>query len=75
MIPETSITGKRAVREMTTLLARRGKPGAIVSDNGTEFTSATVLGFAQAAMVDWRDIAPDKPTQNAFAESPTQKSR
>jgi transposase InsO family protein len=68
-IPDASITGKRVVREMTALTARRGKPGVIVSDNGTESTSAAVLGFAQAAKVDWRYIAPGKPTQNAFAES------
>lgn len=68
-IPDTSITGKRVAREMTALIARRGKPGTIVSDNGTEFTSAAVLGFAQAAKLDWRHIAPGKPTQNAFAES------
>lgn len=54
---------------MTALIARRGKPGAIVSDNGSEFTSTAVLGFAQAAKIDWRHIAPGKPTQNAFAES------
>ena len=44
-------------------------PGVIVSDNGTEFTSSAVLAFTQAAKLDWRYIAPGKPTQNAFAES------
>ena len=42
-VPETSLSGKRVVREMSALIARRGKPGAIVSDNGTEFTSTAVL--------------------------------
>ncbi len=36
---------------------------------GTEFTSSAVLAFTQAAGLDWRYIAPGKPTQNAFAES------
>jgi putative transposase len=36
---------------------------------GTEFTASAVLAFAQAAGLDWRHIAPGKPTQNAFAES------
>ena len=36
---------------------------------GTEFTSAAVLAFTQAAKLDWRYIAPGKPTENAFAES------
>ena len=68
-VPDTSLSGKRVVREMDALIARRGRPGAIVSDNGTEFTSSAVLAFTQAAKLDWRYIAPGKPTQNAFAES------
>ena len=34
-VPDTSISGKRVVRELTELIAVRGKPGMIVSDNGT----------------------------------------
>ena len=68
-VPDTSLSGKRVVREMNALIARRGRPGAIVSDNGTEFTSSAVLAFTQAAKLDWHYIAPGKPTQNAFAES------
>ena len=69
-IPDTSLSGKRVVREMSALIARRGRPDTIVSDNGTEFTSSAVLAFTQASGLDWRYIAPEKPTQNAFAESP-----
>ena len=36
-VPDTSLSGKRVVREMNALIAQRGRPGAIVSDNGTEF--------------------------------------
>jgi putative transposase len=68
-VPDTSLTGKRVVRAMGALIARHGRPEVIVSDNGTAFTSSAVLGFAQAAGLDWRHIAPGKPTQNAFAES------
>ncbi len=32
-VPDTSLSGKRVVREMTALIARRCRPGAIVSDN------------------------------------------
>ena len=32
-VPDTSISGKRVVRELTELIAVRGKPGMIVSDN------------------------------------------
>nr|WP_218132178.1 IS3 family transposase [Roseicitreum antarcticum] len=68
-IPDTSISGKRVVREVRAIIDRRGRPGAIVSDNGTEFTSLAVLTFTQELKLDWRHIAPGKPTQNAFAES------
>jgi putative transposase len=45
-IPDTSISGLRVARELTTLIERRGKPGMIVSDNGTEFTSNAMLAWA-----------------------------
>ena len=50
-------------------IERRGRPGIIVSDNGTEFTSSAVLALVQQAKLEWRYIVPGKPTQNAFAES------
>jgi putative transposase len=68
-VPDTSISGKRVVRELAALVARRGRPRLIVSDNGTEFTSNAVLAWAGAAKVDWRYIAPGKPMQNGFCES------
>lgn len=68
-IPDTSISGRRVVRELVALIERRGKPGLIVSDNGTEFTSNAVLSWAQEAKVAWHFIAPGKPMQNGFCES------
>ncbi|GGC94987.1 hypothetical protein GCM10010994_60880 [Chelatococcus reniformis] len=41
----------------------------IVSDNGTEFTSNVILGWADETGVGWRYIAPGKPQQNGFIES------
>ena len=63
-VADTSLSGKRVVRELEALIARRGKPGIIVSDNGTEFTSSAVLKFTQEHKVDWRYIAPGKPTRD-----------
>ncbi len=60
----TSVSGKRVVREMNALIARRGRPAAIVSDNGTGLMSSAVLAFTQAGGLDWRYIAPGKPTRN-----------
>ncbi len=68
-VPDTSICGKRVVRELIDLIAVRGKPGMIVSDNGTELTSNAVLEWCGTAKIDWHYTAPGKPTQNAFVES------
>jgi putative transposase len=68
-VPDTSISGKRVVRELTELIAQRGKPGTIVSDNGTELTSNAVLAWCGEARTEWHYTMPGKPTQNAFVES------
>ena len=57
-VADTSISGKRVARELTALVARRGKPALIVSDHGTEFTSNAMLTWAEEAKVDWHCIAP-----------------
>ena len=46
-VPDTSISGCRVVRELTELIAERGKPGMIVSDNGTELTSNGGAGMVR----------------------------
>lgn len=68
-IPDTSISGRRVARELTDLIARRGKPGMIVSDHGTEFTSNAMLAWSKDHQVEWHYIAPGKPMQNGFCES------
>ena len=68
-IPDTSISGRRVARELTMLIETRGKPGMIVSDNGTEFTSNAILGWATYHQVEWHYIVPGKPMQNGFVES------
>ena len=69
LVPDTSISGARVARELDGVIARRGPPAAVVSDNGTEFTSNAVLEWADARGVAWQHIQPGKPSQNAFAES------
>ena len=68
-IPDTSISGRRVARELTALVQLRGKPGLIVSDNGTEFTSNAIFTWAQDNTIAWHFIAPGKPMQNGFCES------
>ena len=51
------------------LIAGRGRPNIIVSDNGPELTSRAILAWTNRAGLDWHYIAPGKPQQNAFVES------
>ena len=70
LVADTSLSGARVARELTTIIVRRGaRPLLCVSDNGTEFTSTAILTWSQASKVGWHYIAPGKPQQNAFAES------
>ena len=66
---DTSISGKRVARELGDLIAERGAPKMIVSDNGTELTSNAVLAWSGDVGIEWHYIAPGKPTQNGFVES------
>jgi len=68
-IPDTSISGRRVARELTTLVERRGKPGMIVSDNGTELTSNAILAWSKDHKVEWHYIPPGRPMQNGYVES------
>jgi putative transposase len=66
---DTSQSGLRVARELDDIVRRRGRPTMIVSDNGTEFTSNAILGWADETGVGWHYIAPGKPQQNGFIES------
>jgi putative transposase len=68
-VADISLSGRRVARELDLLIARRGRPRTIVSDNGTELTSNAILGWAEQTRVGWHYIAPGKPMQNAFVES------
>jgi putative transposase len=69
LVADTSLSGVRVARELDRLLAERGRPKMIVSDNGSEFTSNAILGWADAPRVEWHYIAPGNPMQNSFIES------
>ena len=68
-VADTSLSGGRVARELDRLIALRGKPKMILSDNGTELTSNAILGWSDQTQVGWHYIAPGKPMQNAFVES------
>ena len=50
LVVDSSTGGRRVVRELDALIARRGRPAMIVSDNGTELTSRVVL--------EWTNLEP-----------------
>lgn len=64
-----SISGRRVVRELGALIARRGVPKMIVSDNGTKVTSNAVLVWCGNVGIEWHYTALGRPTQNGFAGS------
>jgi putative transposase len=69
LVADTSISGIRVARELDRIIAVRGRPKTIVSDNGTELTSTAILAWSDREQVGWHYIAPGKPVQNAFVES------
>lgn len=69
LVADTSISGARVARELDRAIRLYGKPGTIVSDNGTELTSRAMLDWQNRTGVAWHYIAPGKPTQNALIES------
>lgn len=42
-VADVSLSGRRVARELDLLISVRGKPGSVVSDNGTELTSNAIL--------------------------------
>ena len=66
---DTSISGQRVTRVLEELAELTGLPEVIVMDNGPEFTSKAMLGWAEPRGVRLHFIDPGKPTQNAYIES------
>lgn len=50
------------------IVKERGKPKAIRTDNGPEFTSSVFTNWCHRHRIEIRYIQPGKPTQNAFIE-------
>lgn len=66
---DTSIPGKRVTRVLDRLIFLRGKPKAIICDNGPEFTSIAMDQWSYQKGVELMFITPGKPLENAFVES------
>ncbi len=64
-----SITAKDVIRTLQELLAIRGAPRYIRSDNGPEFIAEAIRTWLADAGVDTLYIAPGAPWENAYSES------
>jgi putative transposase len=69
LVVDTSLSGQRVARELDRIIAGRGKPLMIVSDNCTELTSHAIIRWQEQRAVEWHDIALGRPQQNGFVES------
>lgn len=58
LVADTSLSGARVTRELNALIRVNGKPGCIVSDNGTGFTSRAILKWADWNTLSWHYIDP-----------------
>ncbi len=65
----TSLGSARVVATLQALAERGRKPRTIVLDNGPEFRSRALAGWAHRQGVELMFTQPARPTQNAYVES------
>ena len=66
---DTSLGSGRVTRVLERLIAERGRPDNVRSDNGPEFTSRRMIGWAEDWKVGLVHIQPGRPMQNGHVES------
>ena len=69
IVVDTSLPGKRVVRELERLKEQGRKPEEIVVDNGPEFAGKELDQWAWANQVRLPFIEPGRPTENGLIES------
>ena len=65
---DTSMPSLRVIRVLNRIIAQRGKPANIRSDNGPEFISHLLQQWCEDNGITLQYIQPGKPTQNAYIE-------
>jgi len=65
---DLSLPAERVVRALDDLIAWRGAPTRIRSDNGPEYVSQTLQQWATRRGIVLEFIQPGKPQQNAYIE-------
>jgi len=64
-----SLGSGRVTRVLERAIAERGRPEQVRSDNGPEFTSRRMIGWAEDWKVGLVNIQPGRPMQNGHVES------
>lgn len=65
---DTNLPSARVIRVLERIAAWRGYPGKLRMDNGPEFVSVQLAGWAEQHGVELMFIQPGKPTQNSYIE-------
>lgn len=65
---DTSLPSLRVIRVLDRLIAQRGKPANIRTDNGPEFISHKLQQWCEQNDITLQYIQPGKPMQNAYIE-------
>ena len=65
---DTSLSALRVIRVLEALIAQRGKPANIRTDNGPEFISHRLRQWCEDNTIMLQYIQPGKPMQNAYIE-------
>src|SRR5258708_29021617 len=66
---DTSLGSGRVTRALDRLIEERGRAESVRSDNGPEFTSRRMLGWAEERKINLVHIQPGRPMQNGHVES------
>ena len=69
LVVARSITAQAVLVALERLVARRGAPESIRSDNGPEFIAAAVRAWLERAHVGTLFVAPGSPWENAYIET------
>ncbi len=65
---DTSLPSLRIIRVLNRIIAQKGKPANLRSDNGPEFISHLLQQWCKDNSITLQYIQPGKPTQNAYIE-------
>lgn len=65
---DTNLPAARIIRVLDRIAAWRGYPAKLRMDNGPEFISVQLAGWAEQHDVELEFIQPGKPTQNSYVE-------